>query len=124
MSGFGKAGEDAALACLEAKGYTPLCRNFSARYGEIDMILHNGRYIIFVEVKSRARKALDTPAAAVSPAKQKKLVKTALCWLSEHKTPLQPRFDVVEVLYRDKNRFEEVEIRHIENAFSAEGVLF
>lgn len=40
---------------LENKGYKVLFRRFKTNGGEIDLILHNGNKIVFLEVKYRKR---------------------------------------------------------------------
>ena len=52
----------------------------------------------------------------VTARKQERLRAAAELWLSQHETPLQPRFDVVEV-YAPRGEDGPVQIRHIENAF-------
>lgn len=121
MNARGKSGEDLALRYLESKGFALLCRNYRSRYGEIDMILENGEYIVFVEVKARGARALDSPGASVTPAKQRKIIQTALLYLAERPSSRQPRFDVVEIVYSDG---AGPEISHLENAFFAEGAGF
>ena len=59
-----------------------------------------------------------TPAVAVTPQKQKKIIRTALTFLAEYGMPLQPRFDVVEVIWNEGLK----EINLIENAFTADGL--
>jgi putative endonuclease len=53
----------------------------------------------------------------VGPQKQARLRKTAELWLSEHDTPLQPRFDVIEIYAPDGANTKSPRITHIENAF-------
>ena len=38
------------------------------------------------------------PLEAVTPAKQRRIIQTALCYLQEHPSRLQPRFDVAAVV--------------------------
>ena len=92
----GTAGETLAAEFLEYKGYEIIERNFFSRYGEIDIIAREGGEVVFVEVKMRKNAEHGTAAEAVTPAKQRKLQKTALMWLASHGE--QPaRFDVVEI---------------------------
>ncbi|HIZ82904.1 MAG TPA: YraN family protein [Firmicutes bacterium] len=112
---IGDKGEAAAAAYLEKAGFSILCRNYHSRYGEIDMIAADEKYILFVEVKTRGRGSLGRPAEAVGPAKQKKIMRTAVAYLLKHPTKLQPRFDIVEVFRQ--GGAAEAEIHHIPNAF-------
>ena len=111
----GKLGEDVCAWYLEKHGYTVMNRNVHSRYGEVDLIAENERYICFVEVKTRKTDALVSPAEAVDRRKQQKLVLTAQHYLTTHETKKQPRFDVFEVLLNDEGR--PAKVRLIENAF-------
>lgn len=112
----GRIGENAALAYLTKLGYSLITRNYFTRYGEIDIIVKNDNYIVFTEVKERSIRAIERPSAWVDSRKKQKLIKTALCYLAENPTELQPRFDVIEVICA-KN---DMHIEHIENAFDAD----
>ena len=116
---IGKFGENEAVKFLEKKGLKILKRNYHSKYGEIDIIAENDKYVIFCEVKTRKDSVFSKPAEAVDEEKQKKILKTATIYLQQHKSlNLQPKFDVIEIIYEDFNGEEEVKsINHIENAF-------
>lgn len=92
-------------------------QNYHSRYGEIDLVMKNGTYLIFVEVKLRKNARYGTPAEAVTRTKQEKLRNTALMYLQTHETGLQPRFDVIEIYAPRGMETHPVPIHHIENAF-------
>ena len=73
----------------------------------------------FVEVKTRSEDALYTPAQAVTPEKQRRILKTAMLYLQQCPSSLQPRFDVIEVITRKGRPLEAVEINHLQGAFEA-----
>ena len=98
----GARGEDYACALLRGMGMAVLARNYRSPWGEIDIVALDGDNICFVEVKSRSLGAMVDGAAAVTPAKQRKLIKTALCYLQEFPGEYQPRFDVL-ALTADKS---------------------
>src|SRR4051794_41655506 len=50
---LGRTGEDLALAHLERLGYALVARNHRTRWGEIDLVVHDGQTLVFVEVKTR-----------------------------------------------------------------------
>ena len=110
----GMQGQQEAEAFLLAKGYKILERNYRVRGGEIDLIAQCKEYIVFIEVKFRSGVGYGYPRESVGAAKQRKIIKTAMQYIAVHGLDNQDfRFDVVEVLSRDKH----VEINHIENAF-------
>lgn len=110
---FGSDGESAAADFLKKRGYKIIGRNYSCRFGEIDIIAQKGNFIVFVEVKTRKDEHFAAPCEFVTPKKQERVIKTAMLWLQQNDCELQPRFDVVEVLGEGKAR----QIRHIEDAF-------
>ncbi len=110
MNTLGIAGEERAAQFLKSKGYRLLERNFSAPYGEIDIIAQDKKTLVFVEVKTRAYTAFGGPLMAVTPAKQRKIALTAQAYLKAKGLKFDSiRFDVVCVLPE--------KIEQIENAF-------
>ena len=113
----GAWGEDYAEAYLRRHGYRILTRNYSCRFGEIDIIASDRRYVVFVEVKLRKSAAFGGAGEFVDRRKQNKLRLTAELYLSCHQTRLQPRFDVIEVYAPQGTDTKAPRVRHIENAF-------
>lgn len=111
----GTLGETAAADFLIRNGYSVLDRNFRTRFGEIDVIARNSKYLVFAEVKTRKKSSLAVGREYVDYRKQARLIKTAQFWLASNQTELQPRFDVIEINY--SGNFDTLEINHIENAF-------
>lgn len=106
----GNLAEDKAVIYLKEKGYNILYKNFYTIYGEIDIIGEKDDLIVFFEVKYRKNIKKGYPREAVSKAKQDKIKKTALMYISENNIINKDfSFDVIEIL--------ENEITHIENAF-------
>lgn len=114
MNNLGKIGEIAAANYLRKKHYKLVDVNFHSRFGEIDLIASNKKYIVFVEVKMRNENSIALPREFVDENKQRKIATTAEVFLQNFKTTLQPRFDVIEV-YTEKDKIKM--IKHLENAF-------
>jgi putative endonuclease len=94
----GRTAEDFACQYLQRQGLALLQRNFRSRYGEIDLIMRDRKTVVFVEVKLRSRDDYGGAAAAVTPRKQQRLVKTALYYLQQHPAPgMAMRFDVIAI---------------------------
>ena len=91
--------------------------NYSCRFGEIDIIAKNKKYIVFAEVKLRRDADFAQAREFVTKSKQEKIIKTAALWLSENQTELQPRFDVIEVYAPMGTESKKPQINHLENAF-------
>ena len=114
---LGAFGEDAACRYLKRHGYRIEGRNYSCRFGEIDIIARKGRYMAFVEVKLRRDDAHGAAAEFVTPAKQRRVLAAAQLWLQQNPTDLQPRFDVIEVYAPDGVETRKPQINHLEDAY-------
>lgn len=114
----GAAGEAFTAAYLEKRGFEILRRNFHSRFGEVDIVARDARYLVFVEVKTREKNSLVNPLEAVTVSKCRKIVRTAQIYLQQHPENLQPRFDVAAVT---AVRGVPESIRYLENAFSGTG---
>ena len=115
---LGSWGEDKAANYLRRRGYKILERNFSCRFGEIDIIASKGGYLAFVEVKLRKDAAFAQAREFVDRAKQKRIITAAELWLSRHDLDLQPRFDVIELYAPDGMKSRRIELNCIEDAFN------
>jgi len=112
---FGRKGEDLAISHLRALDYEIIARNYFSSYGEIDIIARQKSLLIFVEVKSRSS-SFEAAFSSVSFSKQKKLVKTAMHFLSRHKIyeEMFTRFDVIAIV---KDQAGEYKLQHMQDAF-------
>ena len=110
----GHYGQKAAEDFLREKGMTLKEANFKVSRGEIDLIMKDSEYIVFVEVKYRRGLEYGLPREAVNFHKQQQIKKVALHYIARKRLQNQDfRFDVVELLEMDG----ELQINHIENAF-------
>lgn len=115
MNNLGKMAEIKAADYLRKKKYTLVDANYTCRFGEIDLVVTNKKYIVFVEVKMRNENSIAQPREFVDEYKQRKMISTASLYLLQNKTQLQPRFDIVEVICKD-NKIKS--LKHLENAFT------
>lgn len=94
----GRWGETQALEFLQRRGLFLKESNYLTRMGEIDLIMTEGETLVFVEVRTRNTEDYGGGLASVTPAKQRKLCRTALFYLQKHgKTEHPCRFDVVAI---------------------------
>lgn len=110
-------GEEFARRYLTGRGYKILHHSYRSRYGEIDLIAENDRFLVFVEVKLRKNADFARAMEFVDHRKQEKLRVTAEIYLSEHPTELQPRFDVIEIYAARGMETPRPELYHLEDAF-------
>ena len=113
---LGRWGEERCLKFLKRKGLKTLTRNFSCKTGEIDLIMvAPDRTIVFVEVRTRANEAFEPTESTITPAKKRRLVKTARYFLTTNDIIDRPfRFDIVTIILGQKGR---PLIRYYKNAF-------
>lgn len=114
---LGRWGEAVAARYLKEKGCSITGMSYKSRFGEIDIIAEDNRYIIFVEVKLRKTDKFGNAAEYVGRTKQQKLLSTAKIYLAANETKKQPRFDIIEVYAPDGVDTKAPEINHIINAF-------
>ena len=114
---MGAWGESVAAQYLIKKRYKIVASGFRTRFGEIDLIVENKKYLVFVEVKLRKSDRFARAAEFVNSYKQDRLRATASIYLSRYPTELQPRFDVIEVYAPDGEKTVRPEIYHLEDAF-------
>ena len=114
---LGRLGERLAAEHFSRLGYEVLAQNHHTRWGELDLVLSDGRTLVFCEVKTR-RLGSGEPFDSLHAAKQAQVRRMAAAWL------LQPsdrpwhddlRFDAVGVLVdRDDGL---VRLDHLQGAF-------
>lgn len=93
----GRIGENAACRFLEGLGYKIVCRNFTAKFGEIDIIASVSDVLCFIEVKSGTADFLP-PEMKVNFSKRKKILKTAEFYISIKKPSFENfRFDIISI---------------------------
>lgn len=117
---LGRWGEEQAARYLRRKGYAIIDRNFSCRYGEVDIIARKRGILAFVEVKLRKNDSFAQAKEFVTYAKQRRVTAAAQLWLSTAGCELQPRFDVIEIYAPQGENSRRLDIRHVENAFAVE----
>jgi putative endonuclease len=113
----GAWGEAIAAEYLRKKHYKIIANGFHSRFGEIDLIVQNRKYLVFVEVKLRKSAKFAKAMEYVDPRKQDKLRVTASVYLAQNLTNLQPRFDVIEIYAPEGTATVAPEIYHMEDAF-------
>ncbi|MFV8782243.1 YraN family protein [Microbulbifer sp. SA54] len=114
--------EEAAAHFLRAAGLKIIERNFSSRYGEIDLIAKDGDVLVFVEVRFRRNNRFGGAGVTVDWRKQSKLRATASNYLQYRRLDCPCRFDVVAIEYTGQHSTPmqgaaPLHIEWIKNAF-------
>ena len=98
----GAYGERLAVRYLMETGMQILDRNWRCDQGEIDVVAMDGTCLVIVEVKTRRSLLFGSPVEAVTAVKAARLRRLAACWLSDHRSLVDPvadiRIDVIGVL--------------------------
>lgn len=113
----GAWGEALAAEYLRKKRYQLVAVGYHCRFGEIDLIVKDRKYLVFVEVKLRKAGSFARAYEYVDRRKQDRIRVTASMYLSQNPTDLQPRFDVIEIYAPEGTETKSPEITHIEGAF-------
>ena len=115
---LGAWGESLAAQYLQKKKYKLLASGYRCRFGEIDLIVSDKEFLVFVEVKLRKSKRFAEAKEFVDVHKQNRIRVTAEMYLSQYPTELQPRFDVIEIYAPEGMDTNKPEIYHLEDAFA------
>ena len=113
----GAWGEALAAEYLRKKHYKIVAAGYRSRFGEIDLIVRDRKFLVFVEVKLRKSAKFARAMEYVDTRKQDKIRITASVYLSQNPTILQPRFDVIEIYAPEGIDTRCPEIYHLEDAF-------
>ena len=113
----GAWGEALAAEYLRKKHYKILAAGYYCKFGEIDLIVRDRKFLVFVEVKLRKSGSFARAMEYVDTRKQDRIRMTASMYLSENPTNLQPRFDVIEIYAPEGTATGHPEICHLEDAF-------
>lgn len=111
----GSTAEETARRHLEKQGLKLIERNYVCRVGELDLVMRDGVYLVFVEVRSRQDNRYGTPAETVTRAKQKRLIRAAAYYLQRHRINAPCRFDVIAI----SQNGDTLDLEWIKDAFQA-----
>lgn len=107
----GRLGEELAAEFLTKKGMIVKERNFSTRFGEIDLICMDNDLLVFVEVKTKKGASFGTPEEMFTQGKKNKVKRMATIYLKGKE--VKCRVDMVAVVLNFEN--EVIRITHYEN---------
>lgn len=110
----GEQAEQHACDFLISQGLMMVERNFRCSYGEIDLIMKDGKTLVIVEVRYRKNAKFGSALESVTRSKQMKIIAATEVYLNTlPNDDLMPiRFDVVGIL-------GAVDLQWVKNAFEA-----
>ena len=105
----GDLGESIAEKFLINKGFMIIERNYSKKWGEVDIIAERAGLVRFVEVKAQtvhgSREMSDySPEELAHDSKLKKVARTASLYMEEKKDDREYQVDVVAVVLDTENK--------------------
>ncbi len=111
---LGSEAESLACQYLQQRGLRLVDKNYSCHGGEIDLIMRDGEYLVFVEVRLRHNEDYGHSLETISASKQKRIIRTALTYLqeTEQMDTQDCRFDAIGISDKD-------EIIWLQDAFQA-----
>lgn len=93
----GRAAEEQACRFLRRRGLRLVTRNYRCAAGELDLVMDDGRHLVFVEVRLRTNPRFGSGADSIGSRKQARLIAAALHYLQHHRCRQPCRFDVVSI---------------------------
>lgn len=111
----GSEAENLALEYLLKQGLRLVTRNYHSKTGEIDLIMEDKEFIIFVEVRYRKTTKYGSPLESINRYKQIHLIQCAMHYLSSKRINRPARFDVIGITPNGAN----LDIEWLSNAFQA-----
>jgi putative endonuclease len=95
----GQKMENLACQYLKKKGLRLLLQNYRCKMGEIDLIMQDNDYLVFIEVRYRRQASHGSSLESIHYAKQVKLIRTAEYYLLTHHLSMNcnARFDIVAI---------------------------
>jgi len=112
---LGAKGETLAVDYLYNKGYRIVEKNWVCCKNEIDIIVEDEDFIVFVEVKTRSNGNWGNPEESVSRSKINRIIEASHQYLTENDIDKPARFDVISIIINGNS----TRIDHFEDAFLA-----
>jgi putative endonuclease len=97
---LGKWGEGQAIRYLEVRGCRLRATNWRCTAGEVDLIVLDGDYLAFVEVRTRRGRTYGSPEESITPKKLARMAAVAESYVYEQGWAGHWRLDVIAVRVR------------------------
>lgn len=97
---LGQWGEEQAARYLEGRGCRVVATNWRCTAGEVDLVVQDGEWLAFVEVRTRRGRAYGTPEESITAAKLARMAAVAESYVYEEGWAGDWRLDVVAVRVR------------------------
>lgn len=112
----GQIGENLAAEYLAKKGYRVLDRNWSTRWGELDIVASKNDILVFVEVKTKVGDGFGLPEDMVNSYKISQVQRMGEVYRITKGLPnVQARVDVIAIVLDRDN--EVLRLDHYEGVY-------
>lgn len=112
---IGDVGEELACRFLQENGYAIVERNFSCKFGEIDIIAKKGNSLVFVEVKTAHKGSLLFAQENITYNKIRKFTKAVTVYLVTRRISSNQQWQMDAILVKLESASGTSEITRIEN---------
>ena len=109
----GRLGEEIAKKFLEKKGYKIVEQNYRSKFAEIDLVVKQGKELVFVEVRTKRGEMFGTPEESLDKRKLRKLWWNSQGYVNKIHWQGPYRIDAVCIVLKLDNTAERLE--HYEN---------
>ena len=106
----GEKSEQLACEFLLKQGLQSIEKNFSCKYGELDLIMRDIQTLVIVEVRFRKSSKFGGALESITHKKQSRIMATTQYYLQKNKINSPIRFDVITMS-------NDADINWIKNAF-------
>jgi putative endonuclease len=97
---LGQWGEEQASRYLEVHGCRVIAANWRCTAGEVDLVVRDGDWLAFVEVRTRRGRAYGTAEESITAAKLARMAAVAESYVYENEWEGDWRLDVVAIQIR------------------------
>ena len=113
---LGPRGENYARRRLEKQGWNFVTSNWYCLHGELDLVMKDGKELVFIEVKTRRGDYSGRAEEGISVAKRRKLLKAGDWFIAKHPEFQDSiwRIDLIAITVSPSN--EVIRFSHIVNA--------
>jgi len=111
----GKIGEKIAKEFLIKKGYKILEKNVKSKFGEIDLVIQDGKELVIVEVRTKIGDWFGSPEESLNKKKLNKLWLNAQGYVNKIKWNGRYRIDAVCIVLKESDRKTVERLEHYQN---------
>lgn len=112
---IGRAGEKIAIDYLLKNNYQIIKKNFTCRWGEIDIIAKKGDILYFIEVKTRRSLKYGFPEESVNYFKLNSLKRAVNFFLKKNKIKAKMKLGVISINLNNRLTPQKINFYNIDN---------